>query len=74
MVRGKFRLESETKHASYPGVELKFRAVTNDETAENKRFHQYTPAGEITMTVDNPAAQQQFEVGQEYYVDFSPVA
>ncbi|WP_236293118.1 hypothetical protein [Paenibacillus allorhizoplanae] len=39
---------------------------------ENKDFWKYTPAGQIQMSVDNEKAQEQFEVGKEYYVDFTP--
>ena len=33
----------------------------------------YTPSGAITMTIDNPEALDQFKVGDEFYVDFTPV-
>jgi hypothetical protein len=43
-----------------------------DGSEENKTFWKYTPGGQITLTITNPAAMEQFEVGKEYYVDFTP--
>jgi hypothetical protein len=39
---------------------------------ENVRFTKATPWGTINMGIDNPAALEQFEVGKQYYVDFTP--
>jgi hypothetical protein len=38
---------------------------------ENVRFTKATPWGEIKMSIDNPAAMEQFEAGKQYYVDFT---
>lgn len=40
---------------------------------ENARFTTATPWGEIKMSINNPEALKQFEIGKEYYVDFNPV-
>lgn len=66
--RGKFQCLS-MKQYQYGGREYEFTAVCNDGTPENDRFHKYTPAGHITITVDNPNVN--FELGKYYYVDFS---
>lgn len=72
-VRGKFKLIESTQVEYNPDVrKLKFQAVCNDGTEENEKFHKYTPNGEVSMTVDNPAASEQFELGKQYYVDFTP--
>jgi hypothetical protein len=39
---------------------------------ENVRFTKATPWGEIKLGIDNPAALEQFQVGRQYYVDFTP--
>lgn len=39
---------------------------------ENKEFFKATPGGEIRLFVVNAAAMEQFELGQEYYIDFTP--
>lgn len=72
MVRGKFKLAKVTANAGASGRQLMFSAVCNDGTPENERFHRYTPTGTLEMYVDNPAALTQFELGKEYYLDFTP--
>ena len=69
-VRAKVRCSAIT------GNEITFYTVYEDPTkdTENARFTQATPWGEIKLGIDNPAAKEQFEVGKEYYVDFSPTA
>lgn len=44
------------------------------EDTENARFTKATPWGDIKLGIDNPAAIEQFEVGKEYYVDFTPAS
>lgn len=55
---------------SQSGREVKLLPVGGD-TPENKTWSQYTPSGQITMFVTNPAAYEQFELGKSYYVDFT---
>ena len=52
---------------------LKLSAVY-DNSEENKKFFHATPSGQISMGMLNPAAWQQFELGKEYYVDFTPAS
>lgn len=52
------------------GREATLRAVS-DTSPENNQFAQATPAGEIKMTITNPAAYEYLEVGASYYVDFT---
>lgn len=57
-----------------PGVTYKFRAVySNDPNHENKKFWDATPTADFSMTINNPGAQI-FEVGREYYLDFTPAS
>lgn len=70
-VRGKFRLvEVAELDWNDTARKLTFQAVCND-TPENKRFHKYTPTGQISMVVDNPEAMKNFQLRKEYYVDFT---
>jgi hypothetical protein len=72
MVRGKFILQSIAKVSWSPTAQIfKFGAICDQATEENKRFAQYTPSGQVEMTVDNPPAQEFFELGKAYYLDFS---
>lgn len=43
-----------------------------DASEENKKFWQYTPSGRIELGTVNPTAWKQFELGKEYYIDFTP--
>lgn len=38
---------------------------------ENKEFYKHSPSGSIELGTVNEAAAAQFEIGKEYYVDFS---
>jgi hypothetical protein len=65
-------------------VRAKLTCVCNDEqqgvvlrpvvdgSEENKQFFKYTPGGQVQLNVLNEAASAQFEVGKEYYADFTP--
>lgn len=80
MVRAKFVLNSyETSiqggGRNVPSEEcrtLKLSAVY-DNSPENKEFFKWTPSGQITLGVLNQKAWSQFILGEEYYVDFTPV-
>lgn len=63
-VRAKFRCAS-VEHGS-----VKLEAVTSG-SEENKTWAKYTPSGQLSMQIDNPAALEQFSVGGEYYLDIT---
>lgn len=74
MVRAKFRL-SEVHNLSWSQTAQRFVFEAQYDTAipEDQRFSKATPTCRFEMTVDNPAAQQQFKLGESYYFDVSPV-
>jgi hypothetical protein len=39
---------------------------------ENKAFYAATPGGHIELCTLNEDAGKQFELGKEYYIDFTP--
>lgn len=70
-VRAKFYVTSvQHHHTTSPGVcaEIKLAPVYGD---ENKPWSMYTPQGQIALTITNPGAIEQFELGKQYYVDFT---
>ena len=72
MIRAKFLVESVTKRkAGYSGIDYTYEAelrVVYGNSEENKQFFAATPSGVIKLsTVRN----NMFEVGEEYYVDFT---
>lgn len=50
---------------------IKLMPVTGT-SDENKQFFRWTPAGSIDLGTVNPAVVEQFRIGDEFYVDFTP--
>ena len=59
-----------TKEPGTKGA-VTLEAVING-SEENKSFFEFTPSGLISLGILNEEAFKNFEVGQEYYVDFTP--
>jgi hypothetical protein len=73
MVRAKFKVSSYETFLN-SGEELrtiKLNVVT-DGSPENKQFFRWTPSGQITLGTLNQKAWEQFPLGAEMYVDFTP--
>lgn len=81
-VRAKFQLikttqtmhsvrDAEGKYNTVPLTSMAFQVVHGN-TPENEKFFASTPSGTIELGVINPEAAQQFELGKEYYIDFTP--
>jgi hypothetical protein len=47
--------------------------VVYGDTEENKKYFKWTPSGQITLGLLNPEAWLHLQLGQEVYVDFTPV-
>lgn len=43
-----------------------------DPNHENTKFWESSPCGEVKLGTINPEAWAQFELGKEYYIDFTP--
>lgn len=67
-VRAKFYVEAVTKRVW--GSEVVLRAVCRGE--DNKEWSSATPSGVLTMSIRNDLAAEQFEPGQEMFIDFTP--
>ena len=69
--RCKFQCQSVKKMKAYNSpsyvYEASFSAVAS-ESEENKHFFEFTPSGSIQL---RSYKEDVFEVGQEYYVDFT---
>jgi hypothetical protein len=61
------------------GENLSFQAVcqdqpyTGDGSSEDNTYALFTPNGNLSLLVNNPALLGQFKPGQTYYLDFSEV-
>lgn len=76
MVRAKFTVREivRTKHWDKSKGEIQTIVLNPvcDGSAENRTFFEATPVGEIKLGTVNETAARQFELGQAYYVDFTP--
>lgn len=65
--------DDRTKPIKQEMRSLKFSPVyaNNDPEHENSKFWKYTPMGSIELGTVNEEAWKQFEIGKEYYVDFT---
>lgn len=73
-VRAKFKLTEITSVYWNPSSKkYRFEATYDSSMPEDRRFAKATPNGHLEMTVDNPAAQEQFVIGREYYLDIACV-
>ena len=75
MIRAKFHCSSVEAKFSSDGVksaELVTMHPVYADGPENKEWFRATPAGWLSMTIDNPGAWGRFEQGGEYYIDFTP--
>jgi len=71
-VRAKFKVNAITDYGRDGGKKVEMRPVYSaDPEHENKAFWEATPSGSIEMHIKTSAAEA-FEVGSEYYVDFTP--
>lgn len=77
MVRAKFVVK-EISRAKYSAASKETQVIklspVIDGSEENKKFYAFTPIGSIELATLNPEAGNQFELGKEYYVDFTPAA
>lgn len=78
-VRAKFRVTSITEHDGYNGDKVLMKTIKmnpvygqGDPNHENTKFWKSSPSGSLELGCANGAAAAQFEVGKEYYVDFTP--
>jgi hypothetical protein len=65
------KMKCEEKRVKTWGEGITLVPVTSG-SEENKAFFKSSPAGKVELDIVNKAAADQFEVGKEYYVDFTP--
>lgn len=74
-VRAKFKVDS-ILHSKYGDEGLKTINLSpvyggSVSSHENAQFWKWTPIGKIELGTINEAAAEQFEIGKEYYIDFT---
>lgn len=73
---GKFRIDGVERVMWNPNVRRVRMGAVSHGSPENERFHQYTPQGEIILTVDNPQLTEAFDanLGKTFYGEFTLAA
>jgi hypothetical protein len=75
MVRAKFKVTEITRRPGWSGIKevqvIRLAPVMNG-SEENKKFYAATPGGSIELACVNAEAVSQFDLGAEFYVDFTP--
>lgn len=74
-VRAKFTVTEKAQRKYGASGELQTTVKLSPVTSgsdENKEFYHYTPSGSIDLGTINPQVVDSFELGKEYYVDFTP--
>ena len=73
-VRGKFKVDSITHHATTGPenvyAEVKMNAVYTDKP-EDHTFSKATPSAQLTMAITVPEVVDTFKPGKFFYVDFT---
>ena len=76
-VRAKFRVTGIELYESPKGSGNVKLVAGNDKEGDNKDWSQWTPNGQIQMTITNPDAfkvfMDAFNAGKRFYVDFNEV-
>lgn len=71
MVRTKFTCQAKIDYSD--GKRIDFTPVIGG-SPENEQFFKLTPGGQIQIMTVNEEAAKQFDLGAQYYIDFSPAS
>lgn len=73
MVRAKFRVTAIKSTVGYNTAQKELSHVTLNPVTDdaNKSWSKWTPTGQLEMQINNPAALEQFKLGQCYFLDFT---
>jgi hypothetical protein len=69
-VTGRHEYSSVGKDAGITQVTVHLQPVYDE--GSNSQWSKYTPSGDLQLTITNPEAYNQFQLGKAYFVDFSP--
>lgn len=74
-VRAKFVVQSITRNQHWDKSKGEFQTIklspVTSGSEENKAFYEATPSGTVELATINPEAGNYFELGKEYYLDFT---
>lgn len=61
----------EGQETLYMNPVAKSGGYPEDGADENNSYAKFSPSGQLSLTVANPALLGKFAVGEEYYLDFT---
>lgn len=74
-VRAKFKVDSITRQKHWDAAKGEFQTIdlspVGGNSPENAAFYAATPSGSIKLSTINKEAGSYFELGGEYYIDFT---
>lgn len=65
------KAERFNQWSQQPGKEAVAVKLTCANGPQNQTWSKFTPSGSIELQITNPAAYDQFKLGQAYFVDFT---
>ncbi len=71
-VRAKMRVGSMTPYEGEGGGGTVNLVPVAGGSPENDEFYRWTPGGSVQLGTVNQLAYDQFAIGREFYVDFTP--
>ena len=71
-VRAKFKVNNITTYSDGAARIDMAPVYDSNPESENAKFFNATPWGQVTLGTVNKAAAEQFKLGGEFYVDFTP--
>lgn len=69
-MRAKFVCHSVTKDSSGNEI-VTLGAVYGKDGSDNAQWSKFTPCGQLSMTISNPAAQGMIQPGKEYFLNIT---
>jgi hypothetical protein len=76
-MRAKLAINRIEQHASSETIHFsavsKSTAYPADGSDEDNTFAKFSPSASLSIQITNPALVGKFQVGEKYYVDFTPV-
>lgn len=75
-MRAKMQVQFVTRHSQSEQLQMiavpKSSAYPEDGADEDNTYARWSPQGQLSLTVANPALFGKFNPGDKFYVDFTP--
>ena len=68
------KVESHSGNKTIKMMAISEKPFDADGNSDDNSFARWTPSGELTMTIQNPALFGAFQEGKKFYLNFSEAA